>query len=71
MTPITIEELKKKHEQANPRSVFFETATLKAFGEYLSQMKVLKKTATVNDRFGNKHRYYDLWCVMFKTVYFH
>lgn len=68
---ITIEELKKKHEQANPRSIFFETATLKAFGEYLSQMKVLKKTVIVKDRFGNKHRCYVVSSVRFKTEYVH
>ena len=55
---ITIQELKKEHIAKNPHSVFFDTATLRSFGESLSQMSVLQEKVKVKDRYDFTHYCY-------------
>ena len=52
---MTIYELKRKHEEHNKGSYFFSNEMLKFFGESLSRMRVLKKTARITDALGVEH----------------
>ncbi len=52
--------LMDKHKTACPDSHFFDTDTLKFFGERMSEMRVLKKTIRARDIFGAVHECYVL-----------
>lgn len=55
---MTVEELKRECKSHNPDSHFFDSDTLKFFGD--SKMYVLKGTAEIVDIFGEKHTCYVL-----------
>lgn len=55
---MNIYTLKDKYYQNHPNGHFFDSDTLKFFGESLSDMSVLKKTVTVTDCMGEKHTCY-------------
>ena len=55
---MTINELKRMHLKKNDGSHFFDRDTLRFFGESLSRMKVLKKTVSITDTFGEEHECY-------------
>lgn len=57
---MTVYTLKDRHENAFPRSHFFDPDTLKFFGEALSRMNVLKQTAQVTTYSGDTHECYVL-----------
>lgn len=52
--------LKSRHEDAFPRSHFFDRDTLKFFGESLSRMSVLQKTVKIKAYSGKVHDCYVL-----------
>lgn len=56
----TVYDLKNAHEQAFPGSHYFDTETLKFFGERLSDMYVLKDTVIVKSVDGEEHECYVL-----------
>ena len=53
-----IYELKRNYHAQHPSGHFFDPETLKFFGERLSEMRVLKSTATVTDCMGETHKCY-------------
>lgn len=53
-------ELKRLHLQNHPLSHFFDTETLKFFGESMSRMYVLKGTVKIFDYLGDPHECYVL-----------
>ena len=55
---MTINKLINAYYKKNPDGHFFDPDTLRFFGESLSRMKVLKKTVTVTDTFGEEHECY-------------
>lgn len=57
---MTVYTLKNRHEAAFPRSHFFDRDTLKFFGECLSSMNVLKRTARITTWSGDTHECYVL-----------
>ena len=50
-----IYKLREMHLRKHPNSHWFDTETMKFFGESLSTMQVLKKPAKVTDICGNQH----------------
>lgn len=52
--------LKLDHESKHPDSHFFDQKTLQFFGETMSTMRLLKKTAKVKDVMGEEHECYVL-----------
>ena len=52
--------LKDKHLAACPNSHFFDYATLKFFGERMSEMRVMKDTIKIKDSSGKEHECYVL-----------
>ena len=52
---MTANELRFRHLSACPKSHFFDSKTLKFFGERMSDMYVLKGTVKINDCSGNEH----------------
>lgn len=57
---ITTEELKRRHIMHHPTSHFFDSSTLRFFGERFSEMRVLKTIAKVEDYSGEVHECYIL-----------
>ena len=55
---ITITELKARHQAHRPNSICFDESNLRAFGESLATMRVLRNTVTVLDRYGFEHTCY-------------
>lgn len=53
-------DLKAAHLAAHPGSHFFDSNTLKFFGERLSSMRLLKKRYAITDCMGEKHECYCL-----------
>lgn len=64
-----IYELRSKHLSHYPNSHFFDSDTLKFFGEAMSRMRVLKKTVEVIDICGNKHNCYVVSAIRTKNVF--
>ena len=56
---MTVYELKRRYEEANPEGHFFDKETLRFFGETLSGMKITG-TGWVTDHRGNAHFCYEL-----------
>ena len=48
------------HKRARPDSHFFDSDTLKFFGETVSSMRLLKGTVKVTDSMGEEHNCYVL-----------
>ena len=57
---MTIYEFVKAYQKARPNGHFFDTETLKFFGERLSEMRVLRDTATIKADDGKVHECYVL-----------
>ena len=57
---MTVYELIDKYYKNNPYGHFFDSRTLKFFGERMSEMRVLKKTVNVESAGGFKHECYVL-----------
>lgn len=57
---MTVYELKYRHNERYPWSHYFDSDTLKFFGERLSSMRVLAKTEIVKDSYGKEHEAYCL-----------
>lgn len=57
---MTVYGLIERHERNNAGSYFFSRNTLKFFGERISEMRVLKKQATITDYCGKEHNCYVL-----------
>lgn len=53
-------QLIRNYYQNNPHGHYFDTDTLRFFGERKSEMRVLKGTVTVKDISGNEHVCYCL-----------
>lgn len=68
---ITIYQLIERHTQKNPNSIFFEHATLRAFGESINQMKVLGRHVRVTDIHNNEHVCYVVSSRRWKTETVH
>lgn len=56
----TAYELKNAHMEKHPNSHYFDSETLKFFGESMSTMRVLKNTAKIKDVSGDMHTCYIL-----------
>lgn len=52
--------LMSAHKRTHPDSHFFDSDTLKFFGETVSSMRLLKGTVKVTDILGEKHNCYVL-----------
>ena len=52
--------LMSAHKRAHPDSHFFDSETLKFFGETVSSMRLLKGTVNVADIMGEEHNCYVL-----------
>ena len=52
--------LMSAHKRAYPDSHFFDSDTLKFFGETVSSMRLLKGTVRVTDSMGEEHNSYVL-----------
>lgn len=52
---MTIYNLIENHKKNFPESHYFDYDTLRFFGERISDMRILKKTAIVNDWSGKPH----------------
>lgn len=57
---MTVSELIWQYKSHNPKGHYFDPATLKFFGERLSEMRVAKDVVTVMDASGRKHHAYCL-----------
>lgn len=57
---MTVYELASKYKEKNPDGHFFDKATLKFFGERISEMRVLKNTKIIKDVSGKRHECYIL-----------
>ena len=57
---MTVYGLIDRHNTAEPGSHFFDTDTLRFFGERISEMRVLKDTEVIEDYWGTKHTCYVL-----------
>ena len=53
-------ELMSKYRQKNPHGHFFDSDTLRFFGERVSEMRVLKGTVKKTDIDGEQHECYIL-----------
>ena len=65
---MTVYELKRKHEEHFPESVFFDKETLKYWGNRLSEMKVDKETRMVTDSKDVIHECYVLYIKHHKII---
>ena len=68
---ITIKELKEKHLENNPKSIFFDETQLRAFGESIGNMSVLAHLSVVQDRFGFTHTCYVVSSLRFRKERVH
>ena len=57
---MTIYEFVQKYHRAQPGGHFFDRQTLEFFGERLSEMRVLRDTATITAEDGKTHECYVL-----------
>lgn len=57
---MTVEILMEEYLTRNPGGHFFDTKTLKFFGERVSEMRVLKGVTVISDRNGKQHLCYTL-----------
>ena len=57
---MNIYEFIKLYRERHPTGHYFDTATLKFFGERLSEMRILKGTVEITDRNGIEHTCYTL-----------
>lgn len=57
---MTVETLIEKYYENHPKGHFFDSDTLRFFGERKSEMRVLKGTSTITDSSGNKREVYVL-----------
>ena len=57
---MTIYEFIEKYREAQPDGHFFDRETLRFFGERLSEMRVLRDTATIKAEDGKTHECYVL-----------
>ena len=55
---MTICEFVAKYKEKNPEGHYFDSDTLKFFGERLSEMRVLKDVFEKTDICGKKHKVY-------------
>jgi len=56
---MTVYELKRRYQEANPEGHFFDKETLRFFGENLSGMKITGR-GYVTDYLANAHECYEL-----------
>lgn len=54
----TVSDLIRAHKDKHPNSHYFDRDTLKFFGERLSEMRLLKKHATIQDAVDIEHDCY-------------
>lgn len=66
---MNIYELRSEHLSHYPNSHYFDSDTLKFFGEAMSRMKVLKKTVEVTDVCGEKHNCYVVSAIRNKNAF--
>ena len=57
---MTVYELRSRYLEKHPNGHFFDSDTLKFFGETLSTMRVLRETVQKRDSMGEMHTCYVL-----------
>lgn len=57
---MTTDNLIYNYRRSNPTGHFFDSDTLRFFGERRSEMRVLKDTTTITDWSGERHECYVL-----------
>lgn len=57
---MTVYELRSRYLEKHPNGHFFDSDTLKFFGETLSSMRVLRETVQKRDSMGEMHTCYTL-----------